>query len=157
MAKKHVKTEFDGLYQGVEEHEEGVGVAYTRKGHYSVFIRMDNPVVQYSANINEYYEAAALFENIIKSLGDGYSLQKQDIFSRQTFDPEIAPDAKFLNRAYMNFFRGENIRRYRHVLSLLKKLSRLLSVCMTASGKRISGTRYRKSVTSFHKRKSTTT
>ena len=106
MAKKHVKTEFDGLYQGVEELEEGVGVAYTRKGHYSVFIRMDNPVVQYSANITEYYEATALFENIIKSLGDGYSLQKQDIFSRQAFDPKIAPDAKFLNRAYMNFFRG---------------------------------------------------
>lgn len=106
MAKKHVRTEFDGLYQGVEEHEDGIGVAYTRKGHYSVFIRMDNPVVQYSANINEYYDAAALFENIIKYLGDGYSLQKQDIFCRQTFEPVIAEDAKFLNRAYMNFFRG---------------------------------------------------
>ena len=106
MAKKHVKTEFDGLYQGVEEHEDGIGVAYTRKGHYSVFISMDNPVVQYSANINEYYDAAALFENIIKSLGEGYSLQKQDIFSRQSFDPVIDKDAKFLNRAYMNFFRG---------------------------------------------------
>lgn len=106
MAKKYVRTEFDGLYQGVEEHEDGIGVAYTRKGHYSVFIRMDNPVVQYSANINEYYEAAALFENIIKSLGDGYSLQKQDIFSRQSFEPIIPEDAKFLNRAYMNFFRG---------------------------------------------------
>ena len=106
MAKKQMKSEFDGLYQGVEEHADGVGVAYTRKGHYSVFIRMENPVVQYSANINEYYEATGLFENIIKSLGDGYSLQKQDIFSRQAFDPKIAPDAKFLNRAYMNFFRG---------------------------------------------------
>ena len=106
MAKKYAKSEFDGLYQGVEEHAEGIGVAYTRKGHYSVFIRMDNPVIQYSANINEYYEAAALFENIIKSLGDGYSLQKQDVFSRQVFDPEIGEDAKFLNRAYMEFFRG---------------------------------------------------
>lgn len=106
MAKKQVRTEFDGLYQGVEEYEEGIGVAYTRKGHYSVFIRMDNPVMQYSANISEYYDAASLFENIIKSLGDGYSLQKQDIFSRQNFEPEIHEDTKFLGRAYMEFFRG---------------------------------------------------
>ena len=25
MAKKYVRTEFDGLYQGVEEHEDGIG------------------------------------------------------------------------------------------------------------------------------------
>lgn len=106
MAKKYVKTEFDGLYQGVEDHDEGIGVAYTRKGHYSVFIRMENPVVQYSANITEYYDAAALFENIVKSLGEGYSLQKQDVFSRQVFDPKLPDDAKFLARSYMNFFRG---------------------------------------------------
>lgn len=77
---------------------------------------MQNPVVQYSANINEYYEAHALFENIIKSLGDGYSLQKQDVFSRQSFDPEIDPKAKFLNKAYMNFFRG---REYTEVMTTL--------------------------------------
>lgn len=106
MAAKYVKSEFDGMYQGVEDYDDGVGVAYTRKGHYSVFIRMDNPVEQYAANISEYYDSAALFEGIIKTLGDGYSLQKQDIFCRQTFDPDIASDAKFLNRAYMRFFAG---------------------------------------------------
>lgn len=105
MGKNKV-TEFDGLYQGVEERKDGIGVAYARKGHYSVFIKMDNPVEQYAADINQYYETATLFENLLKTMGDGYSLQKQDILSRQSYDPKIDKDAKFLNRAYKNFFRG---------------------------------------------------
>ena len=102
MAKK---SEFNGLYQGVKEEIDGVAVAYTRKGNYSVFFRMKNPVQQYCANPDSYYEALNLFEGIVRTLGEGYALQKQDIFSRQSF---TRPDGelKFLSDAYMRHFEG---------------------------------------------------
>lgn len=99
------KSEFDGLYQGLEEVFPGVAVAYTRNGNYSVFIRMVNPVEQYCANIDMYYGACNLFESIIRTLGDGYAVQKQDIFSRQVFEKDTS-DMKFLSRSYMKHFEG---------------------------------------------------
>lgn len=105
MAYNSRKNEFEGLYQGINEEMPGIAVAYTRKGNYSVFIAMENPVMQYCADEQEYLNAAALFESIVKTLGDGYALQKQDIFSRQVFnqDTEKLP---FLSRHYMEYFKG---------------------------------------------------
>lgn len=112
MAKK---SEFAGLYQGVVEERPGVAVAYTRKGNYSVFIKIKNPVEQYCANLDEYYTACNLFESIIRTLGEGYALQKQDIFCRQSF---TMPDQemKFLTQSYMKHFEG---RQYTEVTSYL--------------------------------------
>lgn len=99
------KSEFNGLYQGVAEEQDGVGVAYTRKGNYSVFFRIKNPVAQYCASPQQYYDAFNIFESIIRTLGEGYALQKQDIFSRQTF---TRPDGemKYLSDSYMRHFEG---------------------------------------------------
>lgn len=113
MAKK---SEFNGLYQGVKEEMEGIAVAYTRKSNYSVFFRIKNPVKQYAARPESYYEAMDLFESIIRTLGEGYALQKQDIFSRQTFTrPE--GELKFLSDAYMAISRAGNIPNSPHIWS----------------------------------------
>lgn len=102
MAKKN---EFEGLYQGIAEELPGVAVAYTRKGNYSVFFELRNPVEQYCANPDEYYNACGIFEAILRTLGDGYAMQKQDIFCRQTFEMP-KEDMKFLSRSYMKHFEG---------------------------------------------------
>ncbi|MBQ4122988.1 hypothetical protein IJD44_04610, partial [bacterium] len=58
---KNKKTQFDGLYQAVKDEMPGVGVAYTRKGNFSVIIRIDNPVEQYCADIDAYYKACEIY------------------------------------------------------------------------------------------------
>lgn len=112
MAKK---SEFEGLYQGIREEMPGIAVAYTRKGNYSVFFRIQNPVEQYCADTDAYYNACYLFESIVKTLGEGYALQKQDIFSRQSFYKD-GSNEKFLGKSYMKHFEG---REYTDIQSYL--------------------------------------
>lgn len=122
MALKNKKTEFDGIYQGIEEKEPGVGIIYTRKGHFSVMMRIENPVVQYAADIQLYYDATNVFENIIRTLGEGYSLQKQDVFSRQVYDPAIRDNDKFLSKAYKRFFKGREYTEIQTYLTITQEI-----------------------------------
>jgi energy-coupling factor transporter ATP-binding protein EcfA2 len=121
MAKKN---EFDGLYQAIRDEMKGVGVAYTRKGNFSVFIKIKNPVEQYSADIEAYYSACALYTSILKTLGDGYALQKQDIYSRQTFHHEEQQNEKFLSKAYMAYFEGRSYMQLETYLIITQELKR---------------------------------
>lgn len=121
MAKKN---EFDGLYQAIRDEMKGVGVAYTRKGDFSVFIKIDNPVEQYSADIDAYYSACALYTSILKTLGDGYALQKQDIYSRQTFHYEKKAGEKFLYRSYLSHFEGRKYMQLETYLIITQELKR---------------------------------
>jgi energy-coupling factor transporter ATP-binding protein EcfA2 len=124
------KNEFDGLYQAVrDEKVDGndkyrVGVAYTRNGNFSVFIRMVNPVEQYCADIDLYYHTADIYTSLLKTLGDGYALQKQDVYCRQLFSPVIREDDKFLNKAYMSYFKGREYTELTTYLIITQELKR---------------------------------
>ena len=117
------KSEFDGLYQGVAEEQPGVAVAYTRNGNFSVFIEMKNPVPQYCANVEMYYDACTLYESIIRTLGDGYAIQKQDVFSRQTFSKDTSK-MKFLSRSYMKHFEGREYTDIKTYLIITQEIKR---------------------------------
>jgi hypothetical protein len=79
--RKHMLRD---IYFSVEE-TDGIGVIYTKTGEYSAVLKMENPVQKYSANIDSYYEFAHLFDSIVQTLGEGYALHKQDIFTRRKF------------------------------------------------------------------------
>lgn len=49
-------------------------------------MEIENPVQKYSADIDSYYDYQQLFTKICQSLGEGYILQKQDVFIRKRFD-----------------------------------------------------------------------
>lgn len=117
------KNEFDGLYQGVSEEMPGIAVAYTRNGNFSVFIEMVNPVEQYCANRENYYEAMALYESLVKTVGDGYAIQKQDIFSRQSFKKDVS-GMKFLSKSYMKHFEGREYTDIKTYLIITQELKR---------------------------------
>ena len=53
-------------------------------GEYSVIIRLVNPVVRYSAYPAGYDEFHRLLINVVKILGDGFIIQKQDIIDRKS-------------------------------------------------------------------------
>ena len=96
---------FQDIYFTVEE-VEGIGVLYTKNGDYSAVLRMENPVQKYSANIDAYYEFTSLFTTIAETLGEGYALQKQDIFCRRSFRDDHPGRREFLSACYFRYFDG---------------------------------------------------
>lgn len=102
--RKHI---FRDIYFSVEDNN-GIGIIYTKTGEYSAVLKLENPVQKYSANIDSYYEFAHLFSAIAQTLGEGYALHKQDIFTRSEFEPTGDSDKEFLSKAYFEYFKGRN-------------------------------------------------
>ena len=93
--RKHI---FRDISFSVEDNN-GIGLIYTKTGEYSAVLKIENPVQKYSANIDSYYEFAHLFSAIAQTLGEGYALHKQDIFTRSEFEPAGDSDKEFLSKA----------------------------------------------------------
>ena len=96
---------FQDIYFSVED-TNGIGVIYTKTGEYSAVLKLDNPVQKYSANIDSYYEFTHLFTAIAQTLGEGYALHKQDIFTRNRFGFADAEKKEFLSKSYFGYFKG---------------------------------------------------
>lgn len=99
------KKIFEDIYFSVEE-VDGIGVVYTKNGDYSAILRMENPVQKYSANIDSYYEFTQLFTAICQTLGEGYAIHKQDVFTRKQFKDESTDKHEFLSEAYFRYYEG---------------------------------------------------
>ncbi|MCM1346321.1 MAG: hypothetical protein NC206_04485, partial [Bacteroides sp.] len=106
---------FQDIYFSVEDCD-GIGVIYTKTGEYSAVLTLENPVQKYSANTDAYYDFSHLFSAVIQTLGEGYALHKQDIFSRKAFENPDAENMEFLSRSYFSYFKG---RRYTGCRSFL--------------------------------------
>lgn len=102
------KRVFQDIYFSVEDCD-GIGVIYTRTGEYSAVLTFDNPVLKHSANVDSYYDFSHLLTAIAATLGEGYALHKQDIFSRKSFNNPETENMEFLSRSYFSYFKG---RRY---------------------------------------------
>ena len=73
---------FDHIYYSMEDID-GLGVVYTRNGDCTAAITFRNPVVRYRSSEDDYQRFVKLMEGILRDLGEGYSLQKQDILARK--------------------------------------------------------------------------
>ena len=101
---------FQDIYFSIED-VDGMGVIYTKTGEYSAVIKMENPVLKFSADVESYYSFVNLMSSVVTTLGEGYAMQKQDVFIRKTFDrpadePEGDNGKRFLSEAYFRFFKG---------------------------------------------------
>jgi conjugation system TraG family ATPase len=109
------KQTFDLPYIGIDEGQL-YPLLYTDNGDSSVVIEMMNPIIQYSADQDGYYEFHALMNNILKLLGAGYTIQKQDIFSKNKYqkpqgiengaNTEGVKGVDFLEERYHQHFEG---------------------------------------------------
>ena len=59
---------------------------------------MTNPVQQLCTDAEQYQLFQDVFSNVVQTLGEGYALQKQDIFCKQAYHHEVPKDAPFLTR-----------------------------------------------------------
>ncbi|MDD4636532.1 MAG: conjugal transfer protein TraG [Bacteroidales bacterium] len=99
------KKIFQDIYFSVEDNK-GVGVIYTKTGEYSAVLKLINPVQKYSANIDSYYEFTHLFTALAQTLGEGYAIHKQDIFTRKQFKAYDDSPKEFLSESYFRYFTG---------------------------------------------------
>jgi len=97
------KSLFNIPYAGVDKTGE-FDLLIGLNGEYSVIIKIINPVIRYSAYPAGYEEFHHLLINIVKVLGDGYILQKQDIISRSPY--QAKPAAEYLQQKYNDHFNG---------------------------------------------------
>ena len=119
MAKKKERP-FDKLYAELEDIRDARGnlintVLFSKNGNWSVIIEIENSIQQYSTDTSLYYAYTDILNNIIQTLGEGYCIQKQDIFYKQGYNREINDDMNFLYKSYFKYFRGReytNIRTF---------------------------------------------
>ena len=98
------KNEFKLPYLGIENEINGIHFLSNLKGDFGVIIKLDNPVLQYSADSSRYDSFHQLYTNVIKILGEGHLIQKQDIFSRSTYSKINSQE--YLQRKYDEHFQG---------------------------------------------------
>lgn len=101
---KDKKKRFQTPIIGIETIDD-ISIMYNLVGDYSVVIKCENPVTEYAADVEAYYNFHDLFVNIIKMLGKNYCIQKQDIFSKKKYDVENK-ETDFLSYSYFNHFIG---------------------------------------------------
>lgn len=118
----HIKKKaFDGLYAGLEETDGNV-VLFSAKGEPSVIFEMTNPVQQLCTDAERYLHFQDVLSNVAQTLGEGYSLQKQDIFCKQAYHHEVPNGAEFLTRSYFNYFEGREFTEIRTCLIVTQEV-----------------------------------
>ncbi|UZS00013.1 TraG family conjugative transposon ATPase [Chondrinema litorale] len=106
------KEQFKSPYIGIDTVK--YSTVYTKNGDYSVIINCINPILQYAADMEAYYNFHSIYSNIIKILGAGFTIQKQDIITKQQFVGKPSDD--FLSNKYNENFTG---REFNHITTNL--------------------------------------
>ncbi|TWI15681.1 TraG family conjugative transposon ATPase [Sphingobacterium siyangense] len=119
--KKQTKHSFDLPFAGIDEYM-GFSIVFGDKGDYSIILSITNPVVQYDADETKYSEFHHVLSNIIKLLGEGYIIQKQDIFIRKVYRP--VPSGDFLEEKYQEHFNGREFTEIRSYLTITRQVKK---------------------------------
>ncbi|SDF94671.1 Bacteroides conjugation system ATPase, TraG family [Pedobacter terrae] len=115
------KTAFKMPYAGIDAYN-GIQLLYGEKGGFSVIMHIDNPVLQYSADPEAYIAYQSVLLNIIKILGEGHIIQKQDVFIRKKYKP--IPANEFLQQKYHTHFEGREYTDIKTYLIITRQVKR---------------------------------
>ncbi|RZK42650.1 MAG: conjugal transfer protein TraG [Pedobacter sp.] len=118
MSKKKV---FKLPYIGIGTHAD-YDLLYGQNGEFSVIVKMENPVLRYSGSSEAYDECHHLLLNLIKILGEGYVLQKQDVFSMSEYPYKEA--GSYLQRKYNDHFQGRKMVQLDTFLVIIRKVKK---------------------------------
>lgn len=119
MAKK--KKIFEALYAGVETRSNGSVILYSRHGSPSCIFEIENPVTQLCTDGGMYSWYFDVLRNIVETLGEGYALQKQDIFCKQRYHRNKREEDSFLSGSYFQYFEGRTYTEVRTFLILTQE------------------------------------
>ena len=116
MAKR-----LDLPFIGVSEQNE-LPTLFHSSGDFSVVISCYNPIIQYCGSQNEYYGFVEDLTNIIKTLGQGFILQKTDIICNSNYDSP--QENQCLKNKYFEHFKGRNHRKVITLITLIREVQR---------------------------------
>ncbi|SDF11619.1 CagE, TrbE, VirB family, component of type IV transporter system [Mucilaginibacter pineti] len=119
--RKDKKTAFEMPYAGVD-HYGDLPLLYGLGGDFSVIMHLTNPVLQYSADADAYASYQNLLLNVIKILGEGHIIQKQDVFIRRKY--QGAPASDFLQQKYHEHFKGREYTELKTYLVITRQVKR---------------------------------
>ncbi len=108
-------------YVGID-HYQGMSILYGNCGDFSVVIRLTNPVLQYGADPDAYTTFQQVLLNVIKILGEGHIIQKQDVFIKRKYRPE--PASEFLQQKYQEHFEGREYTEIRTYLTITRQVKK---------------------------------
>lgn len=109
----HKKQAFKMPYAGIDM-DDGRAILYGDRGDFSMIFSIENPAIQYGADSEPYTSYHNLLLNLIKFLGEGYTIQKQDIFSKMEYSAK--PSQEYLQQRYNDHFNG---RKYTSISTFL--------------------------------------
>ncbi|MFC3560180.1 TraG family conjugative transposon ATPase [Pedobacter jamesrossensis] len=112
---------FELPYIGYDNYQ-GLDLLYTAKGDFSVIIQITNAVTELSADESGYTRYHELLLKIIKILGEGHMLIKQDVFVASEYAPKKSEE--YLQRAYDAHFQGRRKCTLLTYLTITRKVDR---------------------------------
>ncbi|MBB5440640.1 hypothetical protein HDC92_004343 [Pedobacter sp. AK017] len=115
------KTTFKLPYAGFDRYG-GLDLLYSDSGDFSAVLSVTNPVLQYSADPAGYNAVHATIQNLIAVLGQGYMIQKQDVFIRRRYQPALAED--YLQQQYGEHFRDREYTAVQSYLVITRQVKR---------------------------------
>jgi len=115
------KTAFKMPYAGVDTYN-GLHILYGEKGDFSMILHINNPVLQFGADPDAYCTYQNLLLNIIKIMGEGHIIQKQDVFIRRKYKSESANE--FLQQKYNAHFEGREYTDIKTYLVVTRQVKR---------------------------------
>src|SRR5690606_32784066 len=116
--KTKKKYLFNMPYIGIDRYRD-LDILYNQKGDFCIIISLLNPVLQYSADPNNYDLFHRLYGNMIKILGEGYVIQKQDVFSKTVYN--ASESTGYLQKKYDEHFHGRTYTRLQTYLVITQK------------------------------------
>ena len=96
---------FKEIYFSIEDIE-GMGVLYTKTGELSAVLSMRNPVQKHCADTAEYSAYANVLTSLMATLGEGYAIHKQDVFTHKRYRGEDNGKREYLSDSYFRYFKG---------------------------------------------------
>ncbi|MEN5057139.1 TraG family conjugative transposon ATPase [Sphingobacterium kitahiroshimense] len=117
----HRKTAFKMPYTGIDE-DNGEALLYGERGDFSAVFHIRNPVMQYGADPEPYNAYHSLLLNLIKILGEGHIIQKQDVFSRNSY--QDGTTTEFLQQKYNEHFHGREYTQIETYLTITRQVKK---------------------------------
>lgn len=117
MKKKNL---FELKLAGVKDSP--IPILYHKDGDFSVIMKITNSVTQFMGDKEHFTHFHRIFSDILKLLGEGYTIQKQDIFCSQIYKAKKEED--FLQQKFETHFEGRQFNEVKSYLIITKNVIR---------------------------------
>ena len=117
MAKKNL---FELKLAGVKN--DPFPILYHLKGDFSVVFKIHNSITQFKGDPELYKNFHRIFSDVVKLIGEGYTIQKQDIFCEEYYKSK--PEEDYLQERFEEHFEGRAFNAVQSYLIITKNVMR---------------------------------